>query len=798
MTRNHLLGLGLACSTLLIFYALQHAPQQGETSPSSLAQEPGASNPDRLALQKTSALDRSPRDRSEKEISTTKHAFGILSGRVSWTDGASLPDARIECWPGGNTTTSDRSGLFRLEELPEGIHTLRVVTPQGSRLEIDSVSPGQAPLDILFPRGRPVRIQLLHPDKEQIDHALLTAIDGHWTAQAQKTGVNEWTFPEIPGPSFRLQIRGPFCPLEKRIFTQPLHQIRIRPGRLYAGRLLDASTRQPIPGAELRVHNETHGSGTAQKSITDARGAFRIRGLEPGSLRVRIEASGYPLFQGQAVLGLNDVQGIEILLDSGSPIHGRILDPKGIPKGGVRILAHHPGRTTSPPIAETTSEINGTFRLGPFRSEQVVQLSLAPPLYLAQESVVSPTQTESVTLRMTSGATFSGTVRDTEGQPLAGAHILIDPMDSKTEIPLGGQISIQTDSRGHFVSPPLPDASLHLSIRATGYRITSQIIHDFSRHRSRTADLTLQPEQTLSGQILDETGQPVPGATVTGEWVPENEVDPPTSSTRSDRNGHFHLKNLGPQGVDLSVEAPGYLRLHLPEVATGRSDVQIRLPKRSVFQGAVLGPEGAIEKFTIQVLEPGETQPIHEQTFLNLDGHFLLDRVAKGVPYTLIVHAGGHRSQRLENCFASNEKTSLLSVTLDPALRFAARVFSNSKPIPGALIVRGPLPSTNPHDLNSLPKDQILGSTDPSGTFVVEGVELGDQLWILHRGSAPKSFKVTSIGLLSGATQHAGGTQHHHLGESSRPDPDHLHVQIHLDSATTPKESDPHDHDSHR
>ena len=58
------------------------------------------------------------------------------------------------------------------------------------------------------------------------------------------------------------------------------------PGEL-TGRVLDALTHSPVEGALVEV------TGTTLSVITDGRGEFRIRGIEPGSRTVRVSRLGY-------------------------------------------------------------------------------------------------------------------------------------------------------------------------------------------------------------------------------------------------------------------------------------------------------------------------------------------------------------------------------------------------------------------------------------------------------------------------------------------------------------------------
>lgn len=94
-------------------------------------------------------------------------------------------------------------------------------------------------------------------------------------------------------------------------------------------------------------------------------------------------------------------------------------------------------------------------------------------------------------------------------------------------------------------------------------------------------------DDELAGQVVDEAGQPLAGATVDAwTWYPGNE-------TTTDDKGHFRLTGLDRrEPVEIEFTKAGYCpRLFLAQ-STGVSNWQIKLNSRTFFEGRVTDPEG--------------------------------------------------------------------------------------------------------------------------------------------------------------------------------------------------------------
>jgi hypothetical protein len=97
----------------------------------------------------------------------------------------------------------------------------------------------------------------------------------------------------------------------------------------------------------------------------------------------------------------------------------------------------------------------------------------------------------------------------------------------------------------------------------------------------------LKPGAVLSGDVMDDQGAPVSGATLT---VMPRGGEP----VASDGRGHFEIRALRPEGL-YRVEArhPGYDQSERAEGRPGGPAVKVVLKRRPMFRGRVVGDDGS-------------------------------------------------------------------------------------------------------------------------------------------------------------------------------------------------------------
>lgn len=178
------------------------------------------------------------------------------------------------------------------------------------------------------------------------------------------------------------------------------------------------------------------------------------------------------------------------------------------------------------------------------------------------------------------GATASGRVLDADGNPVAGAEVLLavtaasGPNRAK---------EARTDEAGHFVVPVSEEGVWQLLVQAPGWAPEWREFKVGAGNEPLA--ITLDRGRTIRGRVVDDRGDPVPDADVSlWSW---RGIGRSTSgirfrwSTRSRADGSFVWDGAPRDAVRLLVGKDGYRRSPSEYVAADpEGEVQLLLPRR--------------------------------------------------------------------------------------------------------------------------------------------------------------------------------------------------------------------------
>jgi RNA polymerase sigma factor (sigma-70 family) len=228
--------------------------------------------------------------------------------------------------------------------------------------------------------------------------------------------------------------------------------------------------------------------------------------------------------------------------------------------------------------------------------------------------------------------TVTGTVRDQEGAPVAGALIVQQYFDVETRAGSDGRYTIRA---------PSSHSSGRLRVIADGFAQATIELGELAPDATTTRDAVLEPERRLRGAVRDPQGTPVEGAAVTAGY-PFDRV--PGATT--DGAGRFELGSV-PMQVDpitLLAQAPGWraasLRVSLdldPEA------LELVLLEPGVrISGRVLSPEGEpVPRAYVRLGQFPWGEPAEdEKTWSDVEGRFELAGVAPGACYLWVQRSG--------------------------------------------------------------------------------------------------------------------------------------------------------------
>ena len=466
-------------------------------------------------------------------------------------------------------------------------------------------------------------------------------------------------------------------------------EIRLKAGVTISARVLDASTKNPIPDVKI-----TSPLAPGKDAETDANGEFLIRGIAREKLRSFGSGSGvfvmlrHPDY-GQGMENVvaqteRPAQLPQILLKSQTYLPGIVVDPEGEPIAGARVQFEVPGTPAifsafngGGAMEATSTARDGTFdvvlphgkQLGNLGS--MLTLTVRHPRYASTSLPLAEIQSDGseIEVELRPGTELSGHVRDGDGSPVAGARLQLTVVATgegnpqmvmfRAMMPASNGPTVYTRKDGSYRFPTLALGDYKLTAGAPEF-VSSHLELSILDEAPVTQDVTLSQGGDLEGRVVDPDGRPLAGAEVqlTEPLPPEVEKElhggarflrqfaaQGLVSASSEDSGTFRLEGVGEDKYDLIVRKPGYTTSEVRGVSLGHRIDDIVLERLGNIGGRVTNATtgGPITKFHIRV-EPEERTPFspfgNRKEIDDADGQFFFDLVPPG-RYTVSVNAEG-------------------------------------------------------------------------------------------------------------------------------------------------------------
>ncbi len=466
--------------------------------------------------------------------------------------------------------------------------------------------------------------------------------------------------------------------------------VTLQYGLALQGVVRDVQTRAPIPGATVALANLIEAFQFPPRPISvrievqsDAEGRFQFSNLGMGEKVLIVSARGYgtqmhPNISAQIREGIptepevwrrnrtrqmNEFQAqpkapveIEIDLEPGKKIAGRVLGPDRVGVQGVQIQAvSYSGEKSS--MGLVVSAAGGEFLIE----------DLAEGIYTVHAWIagydceplqrVEAGQTDAEIVLALQGSVFGRVVDDETGQPVDDFTCRVRTFHPQN-ITWGSVVAKQgfhDRSNGSFSLTGIPQSNTDYVVEAFAEGYASSFSDPFQVIQgveTQNVEVRLTRGGTIKGRVVDSyTGQGVSGAIVkTNE---NNYLDSEilqifnamaqTASTktsiRTGENGEFELELLTPDRYQVEVDVPGYSPMIINDVnvpdgpATDLGD--LRLVKGAIIQGIVYGPQGETIAGANIVLMPADTDMWSGRSGrTDANGHYTL-RNAKSGAYKL-------------------------------------------------------------------------------------------------------------------------------------------------------------------
>lgn len=478
--------------------------------------------------------------------------------------------------------TASQSNAFRRISLAQGpvSDTQTVVVGPAATLEGRLVTEKGQPV-----AGRRIELDPAMPGEAWTDPAVSDTL-GRFRIQGLSGGPYYVTLRGEDGPDYVLP--GLLQVTMKAGEHRRGYDVVCPRGSVIRGRILDAATGKPLPGARALFGHEDLGDGSCR---TDSRGRFQHR-VRPGEWWVELgPPDGYDDYGGVGPVGRNlsrirtvnrkdyDLGDLRIVLRPFRTFYGRVLKPDGTPAAGADVYFFgedwepHPAMSMGHLAADT----RGLFTMSHSRYSGIT-------LFRARSGDLStpgdtrvdlgtPPVLLTLKLQQRPRATLRGQVMDIHGKPVEGAEVDIAfPVMSKAH-PMA-----RSGAEGRFRLEVWPDEE------CAAYVISQEFgLGESERVRPRPGETLDLPPIVLWGadgylevQVLDRSGKPVPGIALEIPALAQG-PHPLKANRRTDARGRVRIAGVargsykvrvipggGSPPVEETVAVPGYQIIHLP------------------------------------------------------------------------------------------------------------------------------------------------------------------------------------------------------------------------------------------
>ncbi len=531
-------------------------------------------------------------------------------------------------------TTSDTRGEFQLP------------SPIGTPVELTASAPGYAPSTLSFRyAGERVVIvlergaMLTGSARRELDGSPVTEApvvvtplrergtpqtrSGSYTGRTDESGRYE--IEGIPPGEFTVQIHPPrdASPrgAEVVLLAEEVTTLdwQIPAGLVVRGRVTDATTGEPIAGARI-----SPGWGSSRFAETDHDGHYIYEGFDAYRfIRVQAVADGYAGRELQVNVG--EHRGpitVDLELEPGRSVSGRVVDAEGEPVAGVYVAAcasvhrgHPTGQHTD--WRTTRTDESGDYEIGDLRTDLPHSLVVKAAghgtlVYSFPDDESDRDHIEFPTVRLPAPATIRGTCVDETGAPILDQLVTLEgtngdryrfataPTDRTWSI--DGYIakrSARTDHRGWFTFVDLSPGDYTVKAQLVGvHQGVEQAVSVTEGENLAGVELTLEFGLRITGRIATADGGAVPKTYLS--------VDPEaggnSADVEADPEGNFVVEGLSEGRYSLTAypyptpddRARGRLfsSRRVTGVVAGTDGLEIQLAPKLRVSGVVTDSRG--------------------------------------------------------------------------------------------------------------------------------------------------------------------------------------------------------------
>jgi protocatechuate 3,4-dioxygenase beta subunit len=663
-----------------------------------------------------------------------------VSGQIQGPAGA-----RVELLPQSGappvaaTTTAFGRVLDREKRPVQGAEL--VLTPASEGVFSDRLSMGseeEVAQAISNPEGR-FELQHLNP--------------GRFRLRVKHKGFSPFALPEIEIPPGTARVDLGILTLDR--------------GLVIEGRVTDPRG-VPLPDVDVSLNTQitlfTMGpdnQDSPAQAQTGPEGRFRFDDLRRGAkFELRVERQGY--VPASVRVDVPAPESLAIKLKPGRTLTGRVTGPAGEPVRNAILSLREETNLRLPeglPKIDGWRHLGATDEEGKFRAEGVppgtADLSIFAPGYRSKQPPGIPVpedrDVEGLEIALEKASALEIRVLDSQGKPVDGAWIEVQRTDSPTSERRG-----RTDAEGRCLLDGIEPGRYEVSARSEEQGQARTTLDATAGVTAR--ELVLAKGVEVSGRVSDESGEPVPGASLSLRPVGKGA----TLTAHAAADGTFRVQSVGDGTFRLSGSAPDFAETFAPaEVQVAGQEIRgldLRLSRGTTLTGRVLGldPE-ELGSVLVLAVRPDQAsfQPL--QGRVDGQGRYRIEGLGPG-DWQVVAHQMKGRSLLEPLQIATGRREAVLDLRFQTGFTLSGQVLVDRAPFAGA-------------EVQVFTRDRsVQAQTGPDGRFQVPDLPADSYslrvLDLEHGLSATRSVEVIgdqaitleiAAGGLRGKVSSAGG-----------------------------------------
>jgi len=487
-----------------------------------------------------------------------------VEGIALYEDGVPASDLKIyaypEWWGIGNSPESypiDANGNFILRHIVPGIYRLMAHIPMASSgsmgITISRTTLPTAdnePLKLTIPQKSPqslasIRGKLVFSGDKKAKYVSIEAYPSagrdrfshsfHWPNYKDPCDMN-FVLDRLEPGKYRITVTS--SEMGRKVIEDvnaPCEgfEITLEPAErpILKGTVIDAQTNQPISNFKARAKTTKilRGQYNSQPDkwidVNDNEGNFNIETAGPGIYQIEIAAEGFAWTWSEDVNTDQNVP-VVIKLGTGGSIKGTVVDEKGNPVSGAKVLPLSkaggiknalPAYIKDPFESEdgAVETVNGKFELK-YLAAGKESIKVVHPDYAY--SIVSDIEvkegrtTEGIEAVLNKGATVQGYVFDNQGQPQSNVTLYFNNIYSGDE-KSGRLAEVTTDLNGHYQAECLPEKMMTLRRQKT-WESMGVVCRTLVPANGKVSRIDLGGQPNVTGRLIID-GKPIAGRRVT-------------------------------------------------------------------------------------------------------------------------------------------------------------------------------------------------------------------------------------------------------------------------------------------